>query len=205
MKDSPAFTILVDNDAHAPGLETEHGLSIWIETGVARILFDTGQSGAFLKNAQTLGIDLSTADHLVLSHGHYDHAGGFGTLEGVLPQGTPIHAHPGIFLERYSRHADGTMRDVGLPESARQFLRDREAYFHPTPEATEIAPGVWATGFVPRVTPFEDTGGDFWLDRECTQPDLIEDDMALWVERPEGLWVFLGLCACGNHQHHSAH
>ncbi|MFW5894282.1 MAG: MBL fold metallo-hydrolase, partial [Verrucomicrobiota bacterium] len=171
MNYSLPFTVLVDNDAHAPGLATEHGLSIWIDTGEARILFDTGQSDAFLKNAQRLGIDLSTADRLVLSHGHYDHAGGFGALEDLLPEQTPIHAHPDIFPERYSRHADGTMREVGLPKSARQFLRRREAYFHPTPDATEIIPDVWVTGFVPRVTPFEDTGGDFWLDRECTRPD----------------------------------
>jgi 7,8-dihydropterin-6-yl-methyl-4-(beta-D-ribofuranosyl)aminobenzene 5'-phosphate synthase len=197
MTDSLSYTILVDNDAHAPGLATEHGLSIRIDTGETRILFDAGQSGAFLENAQTLGIDLSTADHLVLSHGHYDHAGGFADLEGILPEGTPIHAHPGIFPERYSRHSDGTMRDVGLPGSARQFLRRREAYFHPTPDAAEIAPRIWVTGFVPRVTPFEDTGGDFWLDRECTRPDSIEDDMALWAERPEGLWIFLGCAHAG--------
>lgn len=192
-----SYQIIIDNDAHAPGLETEHGLSIWIDTGETQILFDTGQSAAFLKNARTLGIDLSTADHLVLSHGHYDHAGGFAALEVLLPDTTPIHAHSGIFPERYSRHGDGTMHDVGLPESARQFLRRREAYFHPTPDATEIIPDVWVTGFVPRVTPFEDTGGDFWLDRECTRPDPIEDDMALWVERPEGVWVFLGCAHAG--------
>lgn len=197
LTDSLFYNILVDNDAHAPGLATEQGLSIWIDTGDARVLFDAGQSDAFLKNAQTLGINLSTANHLVLSHGHYDHAGGFAALEGVLPKDTPIHAHPGIFPERYSRHTDGSMRNVGLPESARQFLRDRKAHFHPTPDATEIAPGVWVTGFIPRETPFEDTGGDFWLDRECTRPDPIKDDMALWVERPEGLWVFLGCAHAG--------
>lgn len=190
-----SYTILVDNDAHLPGLATEHGLSIWIDTGETCILFDTGQSDAFLQNARALGIDLSAANHLVLSHGHYDHAGGLDFLKDVLPEQTPIHAHPGIFPERYSRHADGTIHDVGLPDSARYFLREREAHFHPTPAADEIASGVWVTGYIPRITPFEDTGGDFWLDSECTRPDPIEDDMALWAERPEGLWIFLG---CGH-------
>lgn len=197
MDSSVSYTLLVDNDAHAPGLVAEHGLAIWIDTGETRILFDTGQSDAFRRNAQALGIDLSTAEHLVLSHGHYDHGGGLAALTDVLPQKTPIHAHPGVFAERYSRHSDGTMHAVGLPDSARRFLEARKAFLHSTPQATSIAPGVSVTGSVPRKTSFEDTGGDFWLDRDGTRPDPIADDMALWIERPEGLWVFLGCAHAG--------
>jgi 7,8-dihydropterin-6-yl-methyl-4-(beta-D-ribofuranosyl)aminobenzene 5'-phosphate synthase len=191
------FAILIDNSAHTPGLATEHGLSIWIDTGETRILFDTGQSNAFFRNAQALEIDVSAADHLVLSHGHYDHTGGLAALEGVLRPGTPIHAHPGILPKRYSRHADGTVHEIGLPDSAREFLARREACFHPVTAPTEIAPRMWLTGPVPRETAFEDTGGDFWLDKQCSQPDPIEDDLSLWVERDEGLWIFLGCAHAG--------
>lgn len=54
----------------------EHGLSIWIETEKHRLLLDTGASDAFIKNSDILGIDLKTADTVILSHGHYDHSGG---------------------------------------------------------------------------------------------------------------------------------
>ena len=61
---------------------TEHGLSIYVETDRHKILFDSGQSNAFIKNAETLGINLEEIDTAVLSHGHYDHSGGWkGFLE----------------------------------------------------------------------------------------------------------------------------
>ncbi|HDI58813.1 MAG TPA: MBL fold metallo-hydrolase, partial [Desulfobacteraceae bacterium] len=68
------ITVVVDNHASA-GLAVEHGLSLWIDTGSHRILFDTGQGPALAANTSALGIDLSQADTLVLSHGHYDHTG----------------------------------------------------------------------------------------------------------------------------------
>lgn len=68
--------VLVENTAINEDIMAEHGLSLYIETGDKKILFDMGQSDAFLKNAERLGVDLSKADFAVLSHGHYDHGGG---------------------------------------------------------------------------------------------------------------------------------
>lgn len=70
------WTVLADNRSCDASLETEHGLSILLETEQHRILLDTGASGLFLRNADQLGIDLSTVDVVFLSHGHNDHAGG---------------------------------------------------------------------------------------------------------------------------------
>lgn len=54
----------------------EHGLSIYVETEKHKLLVDTGASDKFLNNAEILGVNLQEADTLILSHGHYDHAGG---------------------------------------------------------------------------------------------------------------------------------
>ena len=54
----------------------EHGLSIYVETAKHKLLVDTGASDKFLNNAEILGVNLQEADTLILSHGHYDHAGG---------------------------------------------------------------------------------------------------------------------------------
>ena len=62
---------LMENTTKSESLRAEHGLSLYIETGNHKILFDTGQSDMFVRNASKLGIDLKDVDICVLSHGHY--------------------------------------------------------------------------------------------------------------------------------------
>lgn len=68
--------------------EYEHGLSLYIETQKHHILFDTGASSKILDNAKALKIDLTKVDIVVLSHGHYDHAGGILAFSQLNPQAT---------------------------------------------------------------------------------------------------------------------
>ena len=68
--------ILVDNSTSRPELGFEHGLSVFVETPGRRILFDTGASDLYSRNAAAMGVDLTQVDLVVLSHGHYDHGGG---------------------------------------------------------------------------------------------------------------------------------
>ena len=73
---SAKWTVLSDNRATDCQLQTEHGLSILLETGHHRILLDTGASDVFIRNAEKMGIDLKEVDYVFISHGHSDHAGG---------------------------------------------------------------------------------------------------------------------------------
>ncbi len=71
-------TLLLENTSlYARYLNAEHGFSAWIEDETTKVLFDCGRTDKFIKNAEDLGIDLRTADYVVLSHGHLDHTGGF--------------------------------------------------------------------------------------------------------------------------------
>ena len=70
------WTVLSDNRTSDAAYETEHGLSILLETEKHNILLDTGASDIFIRNAERLGKDLRRVDYVFVSHGHSDHAGG---------------------------------------------------------------------------------------------------------------------------------
>ena len=74
------ITVLCEDTCAREGLAAEHGLSLYVEAGGHKILFDMGQSDLFWRNAEALGVDLSAVDVAVLSHGHYDHGGGLSTF-----------------------------------------------------------------------------------------------------------------------------
>jgi len=73
------ITVLAENSVcktNPWNVRSENGLSLFIEIDERKILFDTGQSDLFIKNAEKMGIDLSQVDYLIISHGHFDHGGG---------------------------------------------------------------------------------------------------------------------------------
>jgi len=76
---------LIENTAASEKLYTEHGLSFYIEHRGKSILFDTGASGCFAKNAVRMLIDLRKLDAAAISHNHTDHIGGIDTLLGYQP------------------------------------------------------------------------------------------------------------------------
>ena len=73
------ITVLAENsvcEINSSNVKAENGLSLFIEFEERKIVFDTGQSDLFIQNAVKFGIDLSQADYLIISHGHFDHGGG---------------------------------------------------------------------------------------------------------------------------------
>jgi len=189
------ITVLMDNRARA-GLLAEHGLSLWIEADGMRLLLDTGQSGAFARNAESLGIRLEDADAIILSHGHYDHTGG---LAELLPgmKAPIIYLHPASLQARFSIR-EGVAKPIGMPAVTSAALEDLPVPgCHWVRQPLRLTPRIGLTGPIPRETTYEDTGGPFFLDPEGTQPDPIEDDMAVWIETEGGLVVCTGCCHAG--------
>ena len=103
------ITSLLENTTKYPEMQTEHGLSLYIETGRQKILFDMGQSELFYENAVALGIDLTEVDIAVLSHGHYDHGGGLRKFLEINDH-SPVYIHQDALLPHYN----GTEKYIGL-------------------------------------------------------------------------------------------
>jgi len=197
------ITVLSENTASGPGILGEHGLAYWIEYNGRRLLFDTGQGLCLMSNARCLGIAVPQAEAVALSHGHYDHTSGLKLLFPLL-QRPRIFLHPAAFAAKYSRQKGGTLRNIGMPLSEKD-LRQNGATLLASAHPAEIFPGARLTGEIPRETSFEDAGGSFFLDPQCTTPDPLADDQALLVETAEGLVVLLGCGHAGviNTLHHA--
>ena len=116
---------LLDNATHRDGIKTEHGLSLYIETGDRRILFDMGQTHLFSRNAETLGVDLAKVDLAILSHGHYDHGGGLATFLEINRR-APVYLHKDSFLPRFNAKGAYIGLDPDLKHHPRlRFTEDR--------------------------------------------------------------------------------
>jgi len=190
------ITVLADNSVGSADALAEHGLSMLIEPDGRRILFDTGQGRVLLHNLAALEVRLAPLDAVVLSHGHYDHTGG---LAAALQQGNPsfIYMHPAALAPKYAKREHAPHRSIGIPAPSREALDAVQARIVWTRSATEIVPGVWCTGEIPRVHAAAPTGGYFFLDEECREPDPLADDQALVVETTRGLAVIAGCTHAG--------
>ena len=190
------ITVLVENTAGGSGLLGEHGMAFWVEAGSRRILFDTGQGMVLQPNAARLGISLAQTDTIVLSHGHYDHTGGLAGVLKIAPQATVV-AHPAAFKEKYHQSGDGTPRSIGIVLGDEDEVRNRASDVILTERPREICEGVFVTGEIPRTTDFEDTGGAFFLDEACREPDRLLDDQAVFFDTKGGTVVLLGCAHSG--------
>ena len=106
-------TLIENNGNNDKKLKYEHGLSLYIEYDNKKILFDTGQTGDFIENANYLNKSLHDLNYLILSHGHYDHSGGVKRLLDKLNKNTNIIMGNEYFYPKYKIIENNTMKFNG--------------------------------------------------------------------------------------------
>lgn len=150
-----------------------HGLSCLVMAtrgGVSRtVLFDTGpEDYAFERNVTRLGADLGTVEAIVLSHGHWDHAGAMllalgmirgksGDRSGNRTGGKPVpwYGHPHMFGTRGVKQPNGGVRQMeDIPTIADLTAFGAEVIA--TREPQVLLDGMfYVSGEIPRVTSYE--------------------------------------------------
>ncbi len=188
----------------AAGLLAEHGFSalVTVRRGASTqtLLFDTGISPTgMVTNAERLGIDLAELRGVVLSHGHFDHAGGLAGLAGTLGRsGMPMLAHPLAWTRR--RLAAPGQEPFDMPTPSKHALHGEgfEVIERRWPSLL-LDGAVLITGEVDRTTEFEHgmpPAHQAWTGSAWQHDPLVADDQALLVHvRGKGLAVLTG---CGH-------
>ena len=171
------WTVLSDNRSCNAQLETEHGLSILLETGKHRILLDTGASDVFIRNAKLIGIDLSTVDYVFISHGHSDHAGGLRHFMSINDKAKVIVSPDAMSGKFYSKRGNLHSITAEWPkiDGDRLVLIDRTC---------EIAEGIHVIAHIPQTHPMPKGNQNLYV--QTTNGDYIHDDfhheLALYVD-----------------------
>jgi 7,8-dihydropterin-6-yl-methyl-4-(beta-D-ribofuranosyl)aminobenzene 5'-phosphate synthase len=182
----------------------EWGFSALVEADGHRILFDTGaRPETVLRNAAELGVDLTNVPDVVLSHHHGDHTGGLLTLRRELSKTNPkalarAYVGRGIFLSRPRDDGREANETIALADS----YRASGGTFSEIERPTEIFPGAWLTGPVPRMHPERNWSGKGTIrttsatgSATVTVEDTIPEDMSLVLDTGRGLVVVSG---CGH-------
>jgi 7,8-dihydropterin-6-yl-methyl-4-(beta-D-ribofuranosyl)aminobenzene 5'-phosphate synthase len=175
--------ILVDNQK-GHQMAGEHGLSIFIESDV-NILFDSGQSDLFIRNARKMGLDLNSLSAIALSHGHDDHGNGLKFLKGFK-----LFAHPLCFSRRYSKK-DRSYSGLSMCENEAK----HSLMLQLSKEPVWISRSIVFLGEIPRIIDFEAQNTDF-ID-EKGEDDYLLDDSAIAIKRPNGLILITGCSHSG--------
>jgi 7,8-dihydropterin-6-yl-methyl-4-(beta-D-ribofuranosyl)aminobenzene 5'-phosphate synthase len=181
-----------------------HGLSLLLTAHVGdtahTLLFDAGPAASTLiQNAAILGVDWGAIEAVVLSHGHWDHGGGLlAAIESIAKRRSPgqldCFVHPGMFRQRGTQRADGTMFvQERLPEPER-LARAGATVVNTRQPQTAVDGIFYVSGEIPRVTRYE-TGLPGHVRRAADgswEPDpLLLDERFVSVQvKGKGQFVF---------------
>ena len=152
---------------------------------------DTGLSFSAVHNAQLMGIDLSTIDCIVLSHGHADHTGGLREVLKIRGE-VEVIAHPDIWAAKHSQRNKEGVQYNGIP-FLREELESLGARFKLVREPVNITEQIMTTGEISMFSGYEEIENNLFVkEAGMLHPDPLADDLALIIDTDFGLVVILG-------------
>ncbi|MBQ7705228.1 MAG: MBL fold metallo-hydrolase [Selenomonadaceae bacterium] len=184
--------LVEDKILDGSNLESEHGLSFYIETPAQKFIFDCGQTDLAWKNALKLGVDLHGINFAVISHAHYDHAGGFPALLKFANL-KKIYTGRNFWLEKFSKTEDGyKYRGAGF---SFQDLARRQIEQKVCDDILELGKDCWLIGNFD--TRYKVSIPEKFVRGENKIPDNFDDEICLVLREGDGVAVVVGCAHVG--------
>lgn len=191
-------TLIENNPDDKNELCFEHGLSLLIEADGKRILFDTGQSGDFIKNAVALNQNLENLDFVVISHGHYDHSGGFEKLVENVKKVPQVVVGEEFFRPKYKTVFENEYKYNGVSFSE-EYIREKGIVLNKVKEdIVYLTEHIMAFHHFKQSNDFEKRNSKFFYKENKNYfPDEFDDEICLGIETEKGLVVIAGCSHVG--------
>ncbi|WP_070109213.1 MBL fold metallo-hydrolase [Clostridium acetireducens] len=191
-------TLIENNPSINSKLHNEHGLSLYIEIDKTKILFDTGQSGDFIENAQLLKVDLSKLNYVLLSHGHYDHSGGFRKFVDKFKKPYKLILGKGFFNSKYKTTKEGNYKYIGNAFDEEFVNQNNIPIKYIEEDVAYITKDIMIFSNFEKYNDFESISKIFKIKQNDNYiPDNFHDEIVLGVKSDKGLIIILGCSHIG--------
>jgi 7,8-dihydropterin-6-yl-methyl-4-(beta-D-ribofuranosyl)aminobenzene 5'-phosphate synthase len=187
--------VLVDNNTLIDDYyNAEAGFSLSLACDGKKILFDAGYSDLFIRNAELMGINLTSLDAIALSHGHNDHTWGLNHLvqyyDRRFVQNKPkLVLHPEALVRK-------TLKTQEIGMVLNRDVLEQFFTLEISTDPVQLTERLWWLGEIPRT--IEHRGA---LGVKCQSgehcDDLLEDDTALVYDGEDGLVILTGCSHAG--------
>jgi 7,8-dihydropterin-6-yl-methyl-4-(beta-D-ribofuranosyl)aminobenzene 5'-phosphate synthase len=170
------------------------------------LLFDSGPEGEALeRNGKRLGIDFSSIDAVMFSHGHWDHVGGMlSAIKQIYNakdnKKVPVHVNDDMFVHRGIRSQEGKVIPFEDLPTKRELEEVGGAVHSIADEQVVLDSMFYISGEIPRVTAYEkglpthvkDIGNGWELD-----PWIMDERYTAVHIKDKGILVFTACSHAG--------
>lgn len=190
-------TLIENNPDNNRVLYNEHGLSLYIEADGLKILFDTGQSGNFISNAEKLNVNLDNLNYVVLSHGHYDHSGGFRKLADKAKASYEMIVGKSFFDSKYKLEQD-SYKYIGNSFDEEYIYKKNIKIKYIDDDIFNINDNIMIFSNFERTNDFELINKKFKIKQNGRYTlDYFTDEIALGIKLDKGLLIIAGCSHVG--------
>ena len=189
------ITVLSENSvgkSNSLNLKAENGLSLFIEFDERKILFDTGQSDLFIRNARKMGLDLSEVDFLVISQGQFDHVGGLKHFQKINKK-AKVFLHINAAKKFCTRILGFFPYYVGLDQKT--LAKNSRTYF--IDEDTQIEDKIILVEGFTEVFPQPGSDKTLFEIENRFIPDKFKDELAMLLIENDEIVIFSGCSHSG--------